>query len=327
MRIAEIQPHVDGVATSDQEAKSASTASGVGGLPPALPPASCIKLVIWKGSQFSIKALCAMACKGMFPDKHYQCVAGPASNDEKAKLKLLPKPHTIPVLLWNDEVVSGSDHICKFLDERVPAGMGSFLYPQDPAAAETVRLLENRAEGLYFPSGFLSIADRDGFQRFAGKMVMQHVRENYTGAWIFMDLAPNTAFRLVHSVVEKDFRAVMKRRGSPLTKERDFDKVLRDTKSELKALDALIAASPTDFFAGAEGPTAADCTLYGMLERFVGDMLQPDKHAASQPAILDDCPALRSTYARMRTFAATINLDALESYEELASPIKPVTYP
>ena len=79
--------------------------------------AAARELVIWRGSQFSSKAIAALRVKGFLPSKDYKLSSAPMGLEERKKL--LPAPYTVPVLRWDGEVVAGSDEICAFLDERV----------------------------------------------------------------------------------------------------------------------------------------------------------------------------------------------------------------
>ena len=87
--------------------------------------AAARELVIWRGSQFSSKAIAALRVKGFLPSKDYKLSSAPMGLEERKKL--LPAPYTVPVLRWDGEVVAGSDEICAFLDERVAEPRSSTL--------------------------------------------------------------------------------------------------------------------------------------------------------------------------------------------------------
>ena len=64
------------------------------------------ELYLFKGSQFVIKAMAAMALKGMLPgDGSY--IAREVPLALKGRKKLLPPPHTVPVMRWGNDVIPG----------------------------------------------------------------------------------------------------------------------------------------------------------------------------------------------------------------------------
>ena len=64
------------------------------------------ELYMFRGSQFVIKAMAAMALKGMVPgDGSY--VAREIPLGLKDRKKLLPPPHTVPVMRWGNDIIPG----------------------------------------------------------------------------------------------------------------------------------------------------------------------------------------------------------------------------
>lgn len=290
--------------------------------------AAQIDLCMWRISQFSIKVVVALAMKGLLPEKHYRCVSAPDPRSKKF-LESLPHPQTIPVLKWREngtqEVVIGSDNICAFLDERIPSPS---LYPANPDAAAIVRELEQRIAKMYWANGMLSLGEKESFERFSGDVARKYARDNVFGAKFLLAAVPKLSNMLIFNAVEKDWRKMLVRRGSPLAKERDAAKVLRETREELARLDALLAASPTTFFGSSPTATAADLTLYCMLERWVGNCLQPGVHGAAQPQILEGMPAIQQMWDELSgQFHPLINLSTLEDYEDITDFFGDVTWP
>jgi len=249
----------------------------------------------------------------------YTLVNGPDARSKAAKEKLLPAPYQIPVLIWGEDIISGSENVCAFLDEQIPDNL---LVP-----SSEVRQLEERVSSLYWPNGFLSIVDRGAFDRCFGNSARQYIKDTVPGGSLLLKLAAGPVTNLLHVVVCKDFRDTMRRRGSPIADEPDIGKIQALVQTELAALDSLLAASPTPYFCGSAEPTAADLTLFAMLERWVGDSLQPGEVGAAQPAIIDDHPAVRQAYAAMRSRFGSINLNKVKSFADLEAPIGPTTYP
>ena len=67
---------------------------------------SSAELYMFRGSQFVIKAMAAMALKGMLPgDGSY--VAREVPLALKSRKKLLPAPHTVPVMRWGKNIIPG----------------------------------------------------------------------------------------------------------------------------------------------------------------------------------------------------------------------------
>ena len=281
--------------------------------------AAKIELILWKGSQFSHKAIAALKLKGLLPVVHYTMVGGPDVRKPAEMKRLLPPPYTIPCMKWDDEVIAGSDHICAFLDEKIPLPP---LYPQ----LDGIHDLEQRCSKLYWPNGFLSMYDSAGFDRFAGTTVRQYTKSNYKIAAPILRLAPKTAWNIIHSVVKKDFVATMKRRNASIQDERSVDVVYKMAREELASLDKLLASSPTDFFAGATSPSAADLTLYAMLERWVGDSMQPGVHGPAQPKILEGLAATERLFAQVKA-AGGVDLTQVKDYPTLTTPLGNATYP
>lgn len=282
-----------------------------------------IELVMWKGSQFSHKAVAALKVKGLVPGRDYKVTAGPDVRNYKEMVRLLPPPYTIPVLKWDHDVISGSDHICAWLDAKIPEPP---LYPADVTSLG-VSDVEQRCASMYWQNGFLSMFDPAGFDRFAGESVRQYTRKQYAIARPILALAPRTAWKIIHSVVRKDFVATMRRRKAPLAEERSIDVVYEQARAELASLDALLEASATAYFGGARSPTAADLTLYAMLERWVGDSMQPGVHGPAQPAILDGLSATRRMFDEVKAaYAVNLTTD-VGAYEELSAPLGDATWP
>ena len=144
-----------------------------------------IELVMWKGSQFSHKAVAALKVKGLVPGRDYKVTAGPDVRNYKEMVRLLPPPYTIPVLKWDHDVISGSDHICAWLDAKIPEPP---LYPADVTSLG-VSDVEQRCASMYWQNGFLSMFDPAGFDRFAGESVRQYTRKQYAIARPILALA------------------------------------------------------------------------------------------------------------------------------------------
>ena len=67
---------------------------------------SSAELYMFRGSQFVIKAMAAMALKGMLPgDGSY--VARLVPVELTGRKKLLPAPHTVPVMRWGKDIIPG----------------------------------------------------------------------------------------------------------------------------------------------------------------------------------------------------------------------------
>ena len=154
-----------------------------------------IELVMWKGSQFSHKAV-ALKVKGLVPGRDYKVTAGPDVRNYKEMVRLLPPPYTIPVLKWDHDVISGSDHICAWLDAKIPERLSTL--PTSFSASPT----SSSCASMYWQNGFLSMFDPAGFDRFAGESVRQYTRKQYAIARPILALAPRTR-KIIHSVVRR----------------------------------------------------------------------------------------------------------------------------
>ena len=191
------------------------------------------ELIIWRGSQYSTKVIAALHTKGLKPEADYRLRSAPNGLEERKKL--LPAPYTVPVLRWDDEIISGSDNICRFLDEQVPSAP-----PLYPAASDgEVRRLEEAAAALYWTNGWLSTIDPVGMEEWSGQRARNAVAKGDVGklAKFAQAVLPQKTFgRVMHGVVQKDFRAFLRRRGEEtgseaparLADERDSAKVLEE---------------------------------------------------------------------------------------------------
>ncbi|CAK0846751.1 unnamed protein product [Prorocentrum cordatum] len=134
------------------------------------------ELIIWRGSQYSVKALAALHLKGFArPSVDYRLSVAPL--DFKSRRVLLPAPHTVPVLRWDGEVITGTN-VCAFLDSRFPGEAA--LYPE--GCADEVRRLEGECAVIYWLNGWLSFVDPDGFERYAGALARRHIDSGGAGA-------------------------------------------------------------------------------------------------------------------------------------------------
>lgn len=289
--------------------------------PGTFPPSR--SLIIWRGSQFCIKAIAALAVKNLWHTADYALISVSTSLAERQRL--LPSPHTVPVLLWDGEVLAGTDQICAFLDKQFPDQPA--LYPQ----RDEVTSIETRCGELYWLNGWLSIIDPAGMERYCGAFVRAEARKVSLIARGLVAVAPKRTTRLISRLLfAGGLKEVLRRRGGAVgarladTKPKHAAAVRREAREELSQLDALLAASSTLWFCGAASPTAADLTLYGMLERWVGDMLMPNRHGASQPGLIDDLPAVRAAFEECRRmFVPRCNLDRLSegTYRDITEPI------
>ena len=292
------------------------------------------ELIIWRGSQYSTKVIAAFHVKGLKPERDYRLRSAPNGLEERKKL--LPAPYTVPVLRWDDEIISGSDNICRFLDEQVPSAP-----PLYPAASDAeVRRLEEAAAALYWTNGWLSTIDPVGMEEWSGQRARNAVAKGEVGklAKFAQAVLPQKTFgRVMHGVVQKDFRAFLRRRGEEtgseaparLADERDSAKVLEEARTLLRVLDDALVASPTPYCCGSATPTAADLTLYGMLERWLGDSLCPGMNGASTPTIANGMAGVTAAWEAMRkTFRPDCDLHDLKDYKDLEEPITGgVTFP
>lgn len=295
---------------------------------PIPPDAPVPKLIIWRGSQFSTKAIAAFAVKGILPGKGLQLASVP--NALEKRKDLLPAPHTVPALAWDGDVVLGTDDICAYLDKRLPNA--PLLYPNDDADA--VRQLERRCADLYWLNGWLSQVDVDGFERYAGERARKYVRKTYgTFGRGLLWAAPKRVNKLIHSVSQKGWVEMLQRRGPPSAQwladaQVTTQAVIDATRKELAALDQLLAVSKTVHFCDSATPTAADLTLYGMLERWVGNSLMPGVHDGAQPRLLDGFEALKANWEAMRgAFQHDCSLVNLDDYKDITVPLGAVTFP
>lgn len=292
------------------------------------------ELIIWRGSQFSSKAIAALRVKGFVPAKDYRLSSAPMSLEDRKKV--LPKPYTVPVLRWDGEVVTGSDEICAFLDERVRANP---LYP--PKCAAEVRRLEKKCAELYWVNGWTSTVDAAGFERFSGARVRKYVSSGGAGVGprlLFKALPGTFTSSMIHAAAKRQYLATLRKRGAELggdigaaclrlAQERDAARVTEEARTLLRELDGALQASATDFFCGAAEPTAADLTLYGMLERWLGNSLCPGLNGAAQPAIADGMAGVQAAWTKMHErFQRDCTLSELEGFADVAEPVGDATW-
>ena len=296
--------------------------------------AAARELVIWRGSQFSSKAIAALRVKGFLPIQDYKLSSAPMGLEERKKL--LPAPYTVPLLRWDGEVVAGSDEICAFLDERVAEPL---LYP---AAHEgEVRRLERAASDLYWVNGWLSTVDAAGFERWSGARVRKYVSGGGAGVGprlLFKALPGSVTSRMIHGVAKKSYLATLRRRGAELggetgaaclrlAAERDTAAVMEEARAMLRVFDRELQASATEFFCGASEPTAADLTLYGMLERWLGNSLCPGLNGPAQPSVIDGMPGLSLAWERMHErFQRDCTLSELDDFADITTSVGDVTW-
>lgn len=284
-------------------------------------------LIIWRGSQFSMKAIAAFAIKGMLPERGVRMASVP--NDLEKRKQILPAPYTVPALVWGDEVVMGTDDICAFLDSKLPTE--HLLYPA--GKEEEVRRLEAQCEDLYWLNGYTSLVDKEGFERHAGERARRFFKKSFglvgrSLLWV----APGKTNGLITGFVAKEWRATVRRRGGDkwahLAKEDTNDAdVIAETRDALRALEAEYGKSSSSYFCEAESPTAADLTLYGMLERWMGNSLMEGVHGPAQPTILDGLPKMAAAWEAMSTrFERDCSLRGLQEYKDLTAHIGEATW-
>ena len=99
----------------------------------------------------------------------------------------------------------------------------------------------------------------------------------------------------------------------------------RDTAA--RAFDRELQASATEFFCRASEPTAADLTLYGMLERWLGNSLCPGLNGPAQPSVIDGMPGLSLAWERMHErFQRDCTLSELDDFADIATSVGDVTW-
>ena len=284
-------------------------------------------LIIWRGSQFCIKVMAAFATKNLWQGVDYTLVSTPVGFNERKKL--LPAPHTLPVLLWDGEVISGSDHICAFLDKMFPDPQ--LLYPTQIPGGVDIAQIEKQCSQLYWINGWLSTIDPAGFERYCGAFLRTEARKQSRLAKGLIFIAPKRATALIAKLIfVGGLKEVLVRRGGQVggrlaaTKPKHAPTVKAEAREALVQLEALLQTSTTLWFGNSASPTAADLTLYGMLERWVGDMWMPNRHGPSQPDLIDGLPALRGAFDECRRlFMPRCSLEVLDeaTYLDITEPV------
>mmetsp|Transcript_46388 Transcript_46388/g.122947 ORF Transcript_46388/g.122947 Transcript_46388/m.122947 type:complete len:312 (-) Transcript_46388:73-1008(-) len=290
------------------------------------------ELYMFRGSQFVIKAMAAMALKGMLPgDGSYVPREVPLAL--KGRMKLLPAPHTVPAMKWGKDIMTGSDNICRLLDEKFPDKPR--LYPQDEKHRAEVRAMEDRIGTMYWANGYLTFCDgQEPFERWTAARVHEAVSGVPMVGGLLWTLAPKTILKMAAKAIESGWRDTCRKKGGKFAKYGDIptcrrQEVWDETQQELKALDAIVAASPTGYLCGTPTPSAADLTLYGMLERWVGDSLfgGPEGFGQAQPDILKDTPHLNKLWTDLRgRFGESCSMHKFGKLVPLKTPLSAYNY-
>lgn len=208
-------------------------------------------LYVMPGSQYSAKAIVALTSRDI---PHY-CVF---SHAVPSKRVLPSGGRMVPEAVIGEAIIPDSDEILRHYDEH----HGTDFFPDVDVSTLTKRLSEGVLAGsvLYY-----NWVHPPGYER-----TMRATFEAKLPSYVCL-------FRgLIIDHMCSDARANFRRKAqvqlnvpdATLNDEAAIRKLLMD---ELVSVQALISEQ-TDLLANASRPSAADCTLYAMLERLVGDM-------------------------------------------------------
>jgi len=243
--------------------------------------ASDVCLVVIPGSPYAMKAMCALESRGLPYTLHWL---------ELGYLKSqLPPPHLVPVMVCDGEVVTDSTDILKYIDAK--------LAPEMPALfsdAGTVALEEEMDEVFSAYLYFFIFCDEAAWMRSMRPKIAKNIPHFLQILGFTPEAAVADARERFHAKMSTllgeevgghDGKAVMEKGLAPLLLK--YNTLLQGNR----------------FLHAGDKPSAADCALYGFLERVVGDggMCGGDSAIVSPlPDLLDGYPHLQCFYKAMR---------------------------
>lgn len=248
-----------------------------------------ICLIVAVGSEYAMKGINALNFTGVKYSTY------PVS---LLKLKkILPPPHQVPVLCYDDVVVPDTTDIMKFLDTKVDS-FKLFPPPSDPLS-NLVTSIEDEIDSLLSPYlRYYSLYDDAGFERCLAPRIRKAFPWGFQWTMPFVlrktRLERLEILRKAAPNVNVDDPAAVRRGLHDLLAK--YENMLPTGSEDTSATDT--SAAP--YICGTPQPSAADAGLYAMLERFVstsGDA----KFPPCLPDAIDDFPRLQAYVKRMET--------------------------
>lgn len=242
-----------------------------------------ICLVMIPGSPYVMKAMCALESRNVDYDCHW--VDLPHISTQ------LPPPHLVPVMVCNNEVIADSTDILRYIDEHVVAGQEMLFANEDIAAWED-DIDEVLSKYMYF----FIFCDSDTWARGMKETISKQTPSflqmlGYTpevaAAKHRDDIRARVSELLGTAVGDDDGHVVMDRGVAPLLSKYNL---LLDGRRYLH---------------GGVLPSAADCALYGLLERVVGD----GETAGGDLRYRSLLPDLLAQYPHLQAFQQAMRAD------------------
>lgn len=230
-----------------------------------------------------MKAMCALESRNIHYDCHWVDLAHISTQ--------LPPPHLVPVMVCNGEMIADSTDILRHIDAHVVSGHERLFANEEVAALED-EMDEVLSKYLYF----FIFCDPDTWARG----MKETISKQTPGFLQMLGYTPEVAaakhrdsYRtrvselLGTEVGDSDGQIVMDRGLAPLLSK--YNSLLQGRR----------------YIHGGELPSAADCILYGLLERVVGD-----GHTAGgdlrYPSLLPD---LLGPYSHLQAFQQAMRTD------------------
>ena len=231
--------------------------------------------VLWtlNGSQFASKVVTALDAFRI-PYRMVVC-------DIRKLKEVLPPPHTIPQMEWQGQLLTDSADILKKIDEESRSEWK--LYPSDKRAAVEATEAWVGGELNAFVTYF-SWWDEQGFQASMYPQIRKTVFPGWIPAVIADFLVPY-AFDVgrTRGSIRKKCRGILGETLIPQGRDPGPDEgpgMKRALVSHMATLEKKLSTGK-QWIEGTEEPSAADFTLYGILERFVGTSGDAEMGAAT----------------------------------------------
>eukprot|EP00746_Dinoflagellata_sp_MGD_P040865 gnl/MRDRNA2_/MRDRNA2_198701_c0_seq1.p1 gnl/MRDRNA2_/MRDRNA2_198701_c0~~gnl/MRDRNA2_/MRDRNA2_198701_c0_seq1.p1 ORF type:complete len:289 (-),score=47.53 gnl/MRDRNA2_/MRDRNA2_198701_c0_seq1:173-1039(-) len=239
-----------------------------------------VTLLLVPGSPYVMKAMSALQSRQIAFDTHWCDLASLRTQ--------LPPPHKVPVMVCNGEVIADSTYILKYIDTALASEQEPLFSGADVAALEH-EISEVLSAYIYF---FIFI-DIDGWKQGMEKVLAKQI----PGPLLCMGYTPSKAASKKRLDIKQQVSQLL---GADVG-ESDGAVVMASGVGPLlqKYEDCL---AKQRFLCGTSLPSAADCALYGILERVVG----VDERAGGDTGMVAVVPQLLQPYPNLQNFYATM---------------------
>jgi len=213
------------------------------------------------GSQFAAKALAAI--------DHVKIPYRVVLTDPTKLKKDLEPPHTVPQMRWKGELLVDSMDIMEKLDEACGK-----IYPKDAAKKAEVKEFEKWLGDYYNKYAlYFGWVDEEGFWRSHGQLIIDVAKLGWAPACCshcIVARATKDQRDIIRQQAREKFGEAVVSEGS-MPEPGESEKVKKLLLEDTTKIEAHFKTDDQEWVFPGDGPTAADFTLYGILEKLQGD--------------------------------------------------------